>query len=175
MRNAARHEILRGRGSGARALHAGYEPESLEKNHAFQKGRWRTLGSGVAGERRSAGLGSLRAPPERAEPAERAECADAGRAGAAGRAVCSGMRDGRRRGVSPSPDSGMCSGSMSRMLLCDASRAGLRRRPSSCRTRARAPSSSMLFSSSCRRNTILVNKKQPNDLSLYRFNSRVQR
>lgn len=167
MRDAARHEILRGRGSGGGHGLAGYEPESLEKNHAFQKGRWRTLGSGAAGERRTGtpdlGSRSLREAPERPDAAERAECADAGRAGAAGRAVCSGMRLGRRRGVSArresgSPSSGMCSGSMSRMLLCDASRAGLRRLPSSCRTRARAPSSSMLFSSSCKQNMILMSK-----------------
>lgn len=180
--------------SGARGHSHGYEPESFGKNHAFQNERARTLGSGAAGERRTGtldlGSRSLRAGaepdrPDAAERAERTEWADGGRAGGArgpdgaGRAVCNGMRDGRRRGVSwmrassSSCSSGMCSGSMSRMLewasralqcasralqcrlvgdterVGDAERAGLRRLPSSCRTRARAPSNSMLFSSNC--------------------------
>lgn len=121
-----------------------------------------------------------------AERTERTECADGGRggtlllaagpgagAGAPSRgggrgaaplcAVCSGMREGRRRGVPPGPlawrsssssaSSGMGSGSMSRMLLCGSrlrsrlSPERARSRVSNCRTRARAPSNSMFFSS----------------------------
>lgn len=122
----------------------------------------------AGGERRTGtpDFGSLRPRLE----AERTDATDGGRGptlGAGERggrgaaplcAVCSGMREGRRRGVSDSRssewsrESGSASGSMSRMLLCGLRRAGLRaglrRGVSSLRTSARAPSSSMLFSSS---------------------------
>lgn len=119
--------------------------ESL-KNQEFQKDRPRTFS--CEGERRT-GTDVLPLRPLRDDCVERAECAEGGRGGGRGALLCAcavwrGMRLGRARGVSATLGSslGSATGSISLMLLCS------RLLPSSCRRRALAPSSSMLFSSS---------------------------
>lgn len=122
----------------------------------------RGVGVGAADGADTEASRDTRPRPDAAERTERTECAEGGRggtllleavAGAAvgGRgaaplcAVCSGMREGRRRGVPPGPlawrssssaSSGMGSGSMSRMLLWG-SRSRLRSRLSPERARSR--------------------------------------